>query len=342
MTHLAVSLLCLVLPAPALAQAPAVTLSGRVVDAVSGEPVAGVLVSVGDRGPRSIADPQGRFRISDVPTGRQRLHAERFGYRTLEISVTVADPPQPVVVRMEVDPIALEGLTVTGGASVALGGTVTDAETGDPVPWAEVLLSRDTQRRDARATADAWGIFSLPAVTTGTYFLRVERLGYESQYLPVELAAPPLPVDVRLRPDPLVREGLAKMDAQRTTRLNSTPFTTRRFDEVRLRQSRAPGMRHFLEYDASMALGPCQNAPLGRHDCMEVRNRQVRPFVFIDEMPATGLDHLDSYLPSDLYSLEYILCSGLPVLRAYTFAYMERVARRPVQLIDACNIPPLP
>ena len=143
MTRLAVSLLFLVLPTPALAQSPAVTLSGRVVDAVSGEPVAGVLVSVGDRGPRAIADPQGRFRISDVPTGRQRLHAERFGYRTLEIGIAVADPPQPVVVRMEVDPIALEGLTVTGGASVALGGTVTDAETGAILGITERSVQRD-------------------------------------------------------------------------------------------------------------------------------------------------------------------------------------------------------
>ena len=74
---------------------------------------------------------------------------------------------------------------------------------------------------------------------------------------------------------------------------------------------------------------------------MEVRNRQVRPFVFIDEMPAMGLDHLDSYLPSDLYSVDYIQCGGgMPVLRAYTYMYMERIARRPSLLLGACFIPP--
>jgi hypothetical protein len=243
---------------------------------------------------------------------------------------------------MEVDPIALEGLTVTGGARVALGGTVVDAETGEAVPWAEVLLSRDTQRRDARGAADVQGVFSLPPVATGAYFLRVDRLGYESQYLTVDVAAPPEPVEVRLRPDVAVREGLVRMNAQRDTRLRATPFTTRSFGEARLRDSRAPGMRHFLQYDASMGLGTCANAPMGRDDCMEVRNRQVRPYVFIDEMPAMGLDHLDSYLPSDFYSLEYVLCNGLPVLRAYTHGFMERIARRPVQLIGACEIPPRP
>jgi hypothetical protein len=327
---------------PALAQAGGVTLTGVVIDATSGAPVSGALVSVGDRGPRGIADGEGRFRIAGVSTGGHRLRAERFGYHDLDQDVRVTDPPEPLVLRMEVDPVALEGLTVTGGARVALGGRVVDASTGEGIPWAEVTLTRDTQRQDARASGDAQGVFRLSAVPTGEYFLRVERLGYEGQYIPMFVGAPPEPVEVRLRPDSAMLEGLATMNAQRRTRLNATPFTTRAFDEARLRESRAPGMRHFLEFDAFMGLVQCGNPPSGRNDCVEVRNRQVRPFVFIDELPAFGLDQLDAYLPSDLYSLEYMLCAGRPVLRAYTYRYMDRMARRPRLLIDACQLPPFP
>jgi hypothetical protein len=170
----------------------------------------------------------------------------------------------------------------------------------------------------------------------------VERLGYEGQYIPTYVGAPPAPVEVRLRPDSAYIAGLQEMNTQRRTRLNATPYTTRSFPEARLRESRAPGMRHFLEFDAFMPLVQCGNPPSGRNDCMAVRNREVRPFVFIDEMPAFGLDQLDAYLPSDFYSLEYILCSGRPVLRAYTYQWAERLAHRPRLLIDACRLPPFP
>lgn len=319
-----------------------ITVTGTVVDARSAEPVVGALVTLGgEGGPRGISDALGRFRIAGVSEGSHDLTARAFGYGLLEVDVAVTDPPAELFLRMEIDPVALEGLTVTGGARVSLGGTIVDATTGEPVPWAEITLTLDTQRTDARASADQQGVFSLPAVATADYFLRVERLGYEGQLAVVSVTAPPEPVEVRLRPDTALQRGLAEMNAQRRTRMNATPYSTRTIPEERLRYSRAPGMRHFLSNDAFMPIEPCTSG-FG-DECMVVRSRQVRPYVLIDEMPAMGLGHLDAYRPSDFYSLEVVLCGGgLPVIRAYTYRWVERTARRPQLLIDPCRLPPRP
>src|SRR5687767_1939731 len=103
----------------ASAQQPAGLVTGTVTDATTGTPVSGALLSVLDRGPRSLTDPQGRFRIPNVPLGTQTIRVQRFGYRDMELSVTVSESTAPIEVRLQVDPVALEGITARGGAEVS-------------------------------------------------------------------------------------------------------------------------------------------------------------------------------------------------------------------------------
>jgi hypothetical protein len=328
---------CLFLAAPVQAQQPGdatVTLEGTVVDAVAGGGVGGAFLSLGERGPRAIADSLGAFRIRGVPTGPHRLTVQRFGYVDLTLDLTVTDPPEPLELRMRIDPVAIEGLTVTGGARVALTGSVHDESTGDALPWASVRLSRDAVREEARAAADERGVFRTREVPTGAYLLLVERLGYESVYVPVDVGAPPLPIEVRLRPDSALLEGIAAFDAKRRTRRNATPFVVRAFGETELRFSRAAGMRQFLQQYTF--LFPCSGR-VGEL-CFSGRRGEVAVSVVIDELVAYGgMDQLDSYSPEELYSIELFRCASTMNVRAYSYAFIERMGRRPRLMFPPCG-----
>jgi hypothetical protein len=305
--------------------------------------VSGALVTVTDRGPRAIADAQGRFRIANVPLGAQELLVQRFGYVDLEVSVTVTATPEPLELRLTPDPLQLQGLTVTGNARVPLSGMVLDAVSGEPLPWTSLWLSRDAVREAGRATADAQGVFSIPNVLTGDYLLRVEKLGYHGVYIPVGHAAPPAPLEVRLEPDSVLLRGLAALNQRLESRRRATSGALQSFREERLRTSAMRGMREFLENDAMIPLFSCDSRS-ARKDCRDLRGSLVAPRVYVDERMAMGLEELGSYSPSELHAVDVIICTSADVLRGweirvYTTAFMERQARRARGMFPTCTGP---
>lgn len=309
-------------------------LTGTVVDATSGDGVAGAFLELGDSGRRAIADADGRFSMADVPDGTHLLSVEAFGWATTVVEVALAEggPHPPLLIRMEPDPVALSGLTVTGGGRIALAGTVTDEETGAPIPWASLRLSRDAMRDDARGSADDRGIFRLGGVAAGHYILNAERLGYERRGYRMDLTAPLDPIEVTLRADTALIRGIAEFDAERRTRRNASPFNVMTYDESRLRASRARGMRHFLEQYAFLV--PCEDGGL----CVIMKGRAVAPTVLIDNLIAYGgLDQLGSYGIEELYAVEVFRCMSSVKINAYTHAFIERMGRRPRLMLAACG-----
>ncbi len=87
-----------------------VTLLGTVVDAQTGSPLHGAFVSLGgDDGFLTLDD--GSFALPAWPYGAYTVTVELLGYATTEMQVPGPEP-EPFVVRMDPDPILLEGLTV--------------------------------------------------------------------------------------------------------------------------------------------------------------------------------------------------------------------------------------
>jgi hypothetical protein len=334
-----------------LAQQPpanTVILTGVVTDAGSGAAVSGALVSLGDRGPRAIADSLGRFRLANVPHGSHDVLVQRFGYVNLQVRVVVTATPPPLDLRLAPDPLQLEGLTVTGNARVPLSGLVVDAVSGAPLPWTSLWLSQDAVREAARGAADDQGVFSIPNVLTGQYLLRVEKLGYHGQYIPVSHAAPPEALDIRLEPDSVLLKGLAQFNGRLEARRRSVSGSLQTFDERRMQESVMRGMREFLQNDALIPLEPCAGSGRARNDCRMLRGGNlVAPRVYIDELPtgAGGLEQLGSYAPHELYGVDVFLCGPgdrLPSgweIHAYTHAYMERQARRGRGFFPHCTVP---
>jgi hypothetical protein len=314
---------------PGSSQQPVSTLSGVVRDAGSGAPVAGALVSLGERGPRAIADAQGAFSIAAAPLGEQMLSVERFGYVRLELRVTVTPTSEPLELRLDADPLQLQGLTVTGAATVSLSGVVSDAVTGVPLPGTSLLLTPDAVRETAEDTADRTGVFSLRNVPTGAYLLRVQRLGYVSQYVPVAVKAPSDPLHLRLHPDSVVVRGLVEFHRQLRSRRNGYLGIAVAYDEERLSYSGSPDAVHFLEYHTWVTPTPCDEGMRSSVCVLGRGGRVTEARVFIDELPVMGADQLDvlhSYRPQDFYLVEVF---GTSVIRAYTHDYADRQARRP-------------
>lgn len=103
---------CLLWAAPASAQNPG-TLTGRVVDGATQQPLAGVAVRVAERGTQTGAD--GRFTVAGVPAGTYTVRATRVGYREASQPVTIAAGQTAAVeLRMSSDAVQLEGLVVVG------------------------------------------------------------------------------------------------------------------------------------------------------------------------------------------------------------------------------------
>jgi len=76
----------LALATPARAQHA--TLAGRVTDAATHEPVAGVLVTIEGVNVAGVSDSAGRFHLNAVPPGPQVLLARRIGYAPTRLPFT--------------------------------------------------------------------------------------------------------------------------------------------------------------------------------------------------------------------------------------------------------------
>jgi hypothetical protein len=128
----------------------------------------------------------------------------------------------------------------------------------------------------------------------------------------------------------LLIAGIAAFDGTRRSRRNASPFVVRTYDEATLRQSRSNGIGQFLLQSGSFA--PCaERASI----CYSMRGDLVSPSVEIDELPS-DIDQLDSYRPEDLYSIEVFRCFSAVRIHAYTYAFIERMGRRPRAMFPAC------
>lgn len=86
-------------------------LVGHVVDA-DGQPLVGAFVALEGSDWGSLTNEEGRFLIPDLYPGRVALSAEQLGYATLTWRGDVSDDSGPLMLRMEAQPVVLEGLTV--------------------------------------------------------------------------------------------------------------------------------------------------------------------------------------------------------------------------------------
>lgn len=155
------------------------TVSGEVLRDGKPFPGATLVLLGGGSGMRlAEADAAGRFRFQGVTPGDYSVavQSETFGGGNTSVRVSVGADEDPAAVRLEVSSLAVEG-------------TVADAETGNPVPMAQVLLLAPgsgrggsiqdlVARQKGQTFSDANGRFRIGDVPSGTFSLRVSAAGY--------------------------------------------------------------------------------------------------------------------------------------------------------------------
>ncbi|MFE3452249.1 S8 family serine peptidase [Nonomuraea sp. NPDC059194] len=133
-------------------------LSGKVTDAATGKPLAGVTIAAEGPNPRTaVSNADGTYKVQLV-SGAYTLTASGYGYSAATATVEIGRRTGTV------QDFALQPL-----ATQVLSGTVLDL-TGKPLPGASVLVKGTPL---APVTTDGRGAFSFPTVATGEYELQV-------------------------------------------------------------------------------------------------------------------------------------------------------------------------
>lgn len=207
-------------------------------------------------------------------------------------------------------------------SDAAITGRVLDASSGEPVDQAMVSL----ESLGWGVFTDGRGRFRMSDVPSGTGVLLVERLGYGSATVDVEVGREGADVTVRLPPDPVVLEGVSVVTNRFERRRKATSVSVRAFDQSDLLSSGVfPSVLDFIETRAGVPMVDCP--PRARSfNCVLVRGQRREVGVYIDEAPAVGgLDQLETYRPGDFYMIEVF--AGGRHIRAYTHSFMRRAAQ---------------
>jgi uncharacterized membrane protein len=138
------------------------TITGSVIDAEDGSPVAGAVVSDGTG--TTTTDATGKYTIANVMPDIYQVTASKSGYHGSSLTVTVL-PGGTTVANFQLSQIIVPG---------SITGLVIDAKDGSPIIGATVSDGTRT------ATTDASGEYTIADVPPGSYEVTASKEGYES------------------------------------------------------------------------------------------------------------------------------------------------------------------
>ena len=242
---------------------------------------------------------------------------------------------------------------------VTIEGVVRDEVTGTPVAGAAVYLEGENYG----ALTDSLGAFRIDGVPADSQTVVATQLGYWEIAAEVDVPDAGAIIEIDLKPRPILLDGVTAvadnietMVRRLQTRRRSLPYQTRAFDQERLLRSASPSVLDFLWRETNLSRRPCPfgvgvtyaswrpGRRLGAWNlpsqvpgalasyCILRRGHVISPRVYIDEVPAIrGLDALENYSTTQIYELE-VYSQGAEI-RAYTYSFMQRMAREPRALI---------
>lgn len=149
-------------------------------------------------------DGRGVFLLCDVSSPSQVRVWATSGERAADVTVDVPRGGEPTVVNVTLR--AESGQQAVG----VVRGRVLDAKTGEPVSSATVSLIANDSLALVTSWTDSVGRFGLPVLDSGTFTVRVERLGYDAKVSdPVRLNRhDTVEVEFRLIPAPILLDSV--------------------------------------------------------------------------------------------------------------------------------------
>ena len=337
----------LLFPTAAAAQEPAqvpadIRLQGVIYDIATGEAIAGAAVLLEAQQRRTFSDSEGIFSVNGVARGRHVISVTRFGYEKRDLTLNLEDHSGSFLeVGLTPRPFLLDSITVVSTPQpVRVRGAVYDAVSGMAIPGAAVLIDAEGHG----GLSDSSGVFVVEDVTAGPQVVSIRQIGYEAKAVAVTVSGHEDElVEVALTPKPFMLDGITAVARNietmeirlRSRRGSASVFRglIGAFDKEALLASGAETGLEFLDRHTFVRTMTC---PLGgsAHFCIARGGRIGEPTVYIDEVYAPGgLDALELFPTSALYLVE-VYSSGSEI-RAYTYDFMERTARKPVALIPA-------
>lgn len=165
------------------------SIRGRVVDAISGEPVRGADVALNAGQARVSTDREGRFRITNLPAGTYTLTVARYGYADQSLEVTSAVDPAGIDILLSPALIPLSAITVTPG-TFSFGGTTPSPRQAmsradiDAVPQFAEDIFRAVNRLPGLSSGDFTSRFSIRGGRPEETLIRIDGLEiYEPYHL---------------------------------------------------------------------------------------------------------------------------------------------------------------
>ncbi|MFW5878643.1 MAG: carboxypeptidase regulatory-like domain-containing protein, partial [Myxococcota bacterium] len=200
------------------------TVSGSVLDALTGDPVSGALLSIQSLGATAMSDRDGEFTFRLLPPGTHTVTVSAEGYGEQSMEVTVVDA----------DVEGLEILLGRDGGSLSLSGTVTIVGLDLPVQGASVALTGgETGPRET--TTDARGSYTLLGLSPGAYDVAITAGGYSPHLEALDLE---LPTELDVALERLPDRGFSLSG---TVQLEGMPGGDREGTTVSLAHSEDPG-----------------------------------------------------------------------------------------------------
>lgn len=259
---LAVSAVVLASAEGASAQQPGaerVSITGTVVDALTGAPIPNVTALLHGPGFRLQTDAAGRFTFNRVPVGDYRLELSHPGYQTSVGDFAVMRAGEFVAELLPV--AAADDELVTGVV-----GVLSDAEGGGSIPRAAVRVLG----ADAGTLTDQRGEFSLTDVSAGTLAVEFSALGYVTRTDTVRVMPGRVTnVRVGLSADPVRLDPIEVSVERRELALQDLGFYNRE----------AEGFGEFIDRETIEQRAPVQMSDLFRRIVgAEVRSGADGPF----------------------------------------------------------------
>lgn len=172
--------------------------------------------------------PDGTYRLCDVPAGRAlRVELESVRADRAQAEVTVPEGGHGRV-DLVVSWSEARGIDLTAAGGMSVGGTVTDASDGRPLPSVSVEVLDAQGEVVDRSTTDASGAFRLSVDREDPRRVRFSALGFgEATTGELPRASRRHRIDVRLAPTALEIEGLTASVDARALELDDVGFYDR-------------------------------------------------------------------------------------------------------------------
>ncbi|NIM97538.1 MAG: hypothetical protein GTO24_05470, partial [candidate division Zixibacteria bacterium] len=154
------------------------SISGRVTDEATGDPIAGAVITLSGIWGFWHTNSQGYYDCDGIPAGAYISTAYAAGY------FPQTYPESVIVIEGENTPGIDFALTPAGEGTGSISGTVTDEVTGDPILGAHVIAVGLDNWCFGYAWSDSAGYYIIENLCAGLWAVRAEAFGYVPEIYP--------------------------------------------------------------------------------------------------------------------------------------------------------------